>query len=367
MVLHLMTMPPQSGPVLADDVVPAQGAPVEGAAPGLAQFADLVEIPDEALPVSDGTEEGEPLVAEQAIPVPLHERAPEPQPPAQEHAEYWLLSMLGQRQVSVQARDAALEREAEGLAASAAGEANGLAGMLARLPVRPAAAVGAAAEKAPASAQEQVASAGDEPLVAYGLSAGLTEGPRFSPAVLESAAVSTVAPVGVLAGQPAEAALPSMAAVPSGQKPALEFQLKLEAPEAKWGEQMLGALRDSVELQLQQKVQSATIRLDPPELGSLEITLSHEAGRLNVQISAAQGDVARLLQQSSERLRQELVGQNFLQVSVQVSADGQSGQQQHSRARPYLPEAPVAANVAPDEGETASQQSPGARDVLITV
>lgn len=373
MVLQLMTMPAQTGQVPTEGAVPAQSALAEGAVHGLEPFAGLVQALDEELSVPDSAAAGEPVVAAEAaqqagiVPVPLPEVAPAPQQPAQDSAEQWLLSMLGQRQVSVQARDGEVEHEVEGGAAVPASEANGLVGLLARLPARPAAAVGVAGEPAPSSQKEAVTPASAERPVAAVPLAMPMEGATASATALEPAALSAAAPSGVLAGQSAEAALPSVGAAPAGQAPVLERQLRLQAPEAKWGEQMLGALRDSVELQLQQKVQSATIRLDPPELGSLEILLSHEAGRLNVQISAAQGDVARLLQQTSERLRQELVGQNFLQVSVQVSADGQSGQQQHSRSRPQLPEAAVAASVAPEEGESASQQSLGARDVLITV
>lgn len=153
----------------------------------------------------------------------------------------------------------------------------------------------------------------------------------------------------------------------TAQASGLERTLQLQAPEAKWGGQMLHALRETVELQLQQRVQHTTIRLDPPELGSLEIFLSHESGRLSVQISAAQGDVARLLQQTSERLRQELVGQNFLQVSVQVSADGQPGQQHERQARTRLfDEEPVMAGSLDAE---QAEQDPASRsgDVLITV
>ena len=84
---------------------------------------------------------------------------------------------------------------------------------------------------------------------------------------------------------------------------------------------MLHALRETVEVQVQQRFQQATIRLDPPELGSLEIFISHENGRLSVHISAAQTDVVRLIAATSERLRQELVEQNTLQVQVQVSSD----------------------------------------------
>lgn len=146
-----------------------------------------------------------------------------------------------------------------------------------------------------------------------------------------------------------------------------ERPLKLHAPQAQWGEQMLASLREQVDVQINQRIQNATIRLDPPELGSLEIFLSHESGRLSVQLSAANADVARLLQQTSERLRQELVGQNFVQVNVQVSADAQGGrQQQQAQAQRWLAEDEVAAAIAlPAGGERNAGLSTS--DVLVTV
>jgi flagellar hook-length control protein FliK len=124
-------------------------------------------------------------------------------------------------------------------------------------------------------------------------------------------------------------------------------------------------LRENVDLQIQQKIQSATIRLDPPELGSMEILLSHESGRLNVHLSAANADVARLLQQTSDRLRQELVGQHFVQVNVHVGADG-GGQQGQPRQRPVLAgeEVPLAARPQEQEPERDSRRG---HDVLVTV
>ncbi|WP_296269682.1 flagellar hook-length control protein FliK [Pseudomonas sp. UBA6323] len=162
---------------------------------------------------------------------------------------------------------------------------------------------------------------------------------------------------------PGSAAATSAAPVPL----ATERPLKLHAPQAQWGEQMLASLREHVDLQINQRIQNATIRLDPPELGSLEIFLSHESGRLSVQLSAANADVARLLQQTSERLRQELVGQNFVQVNVQVSADAQGGrQQQQAQAQAWLAEdAVAAAAVLPSGGERSATES--ASDVLVTV
>ncbi|WP_052417424.1 flagellar hook-length control protein FliK [Cellvibrio mixtus] len=145
----------------------------------------------------------------------------------------------------------------------------------------------------------------------------------------------------------------------------VQSQLSLHAPEAKWGEQLLHALRDNVQVQIQQRIQNATIRLDPPELGSLEIYLSHEAGRLNVHITASQSDVARLIQQTSDRLRQELAGPQFTQVNVQTSADGQGGQQQSRERQRLLADSLILAN----EQTFGSNDQPANRvsDVLVTV
>lgn len=97
----------------------------------------------------------------------------------------------------------------------------------------------------------------------------------------------------------------------------------------------------------------------------MEIMLSHESGRLNVHLSAANADVARLLQQTSDRLRHELVGQHFVQVNVQVGADsgGQQGQQRQ-RAALAAEELPTAAR---QQEQQQSRESGRARDVLITV
>lgn len=165
------------------------------------------------------------------------------------------------------------------------------------------------------------------------------------------------------AGLESTSSLDTAAAAQRGQA-----TLQLQNPEAKWGEQMLQALRNHVQLQLQQQSQHATIRLDPPELGSLDLLLSHESGRLTVQITAVNGDVARLLQQTSERLRQELVGQNFLQVDVQVFSDSQQGRHEHARQHQprFTDELPAAA--ATVAGTATERQGAGRdSDLLVTV
>lgn len=141
----------------------------------------------------------------------------------------------------------------------------------------------------------------------------------------ESLALATVRPLSETA--------PSVerpVTAPSTQPQSLAERLvKLEGSDSQRGEQMLHALRHNVQLQLHNKQQIATIRLDPPELGSLEIQVSQDSGRISVQINAAQADTLRLLQLTSDRLRHELLTQQFDQVNVQVAGEGQSGQQSH--------------------------------------
>lgn len=102
--------------------------------------------------------------------------------------------------------------------------------------------------------------------------------------------------------------------------------LKLEGGQERWSHQLQSALGERLQMQFKEQTQHATIRLDPPTLGKIDISLQIENGRIQVHINASQGEVYRALSQISNELRQSLTEQNFIQVNVQVSS--QSGQQQ---------------------------------------
>lgn len=175
---------------------------------------------------------------------------------------------------------------------------------------------------------------------------------------------AALAPVVVGLGAVPGAAAPVVAATASAA-PAERTLSLAQVPQAQWGERMIGALRDSVELQFRNGLQQATIRLDPAELGRVEIQLSHESGRLQVQIQAGQADVVRLLQQTSERLRQDLVGQTFVDVSVQVGADAQHDRRGRQAPPSWVNESPAqAVQLAEDD---ALESKASRSDVLITV
>ncbi|EOO0227062.1 flagellar hook-length control protein FliK [Escherichia coli] len=96
------------------------------------------------------------------------------------------------------------------------------------------------------------------------------------------------------------------------------------------GEKLTTLLKDQIHFQLNKQQQISTIRLDPPSLGKLEIAVQLDNGKLMVHIGANQSEVCRALQQFSDDLRQHLTAQNFMEVNVQVSSEGQSQQQQQS-------------------------------------
>ncbi|MGT3206153.1 flagellar hook-length control protein FliK [Yersinia enterocolitica] len=110
--------------------------------------------------------------------------------------------------------------------------------------------------------------------------------------------------------------------------PRMESQLTLATNQKEWSQQLHTVLGERLQLQVENKVQHATIRLDPPEMGKIDISVHMEGGKLQVHINANQADVYRALQQTSAELRQTLMGQNSSAVEVQISAHSQQQQRQ---------------------------------------
>ncbi|NOH73332.1 flagellar hook-length control protein FliK [Vibrio pectenicida] len=107
--------------------------------------------------------------------------------------------------------------------------------------------------------------------------------------------------------------------------------IKVDTSAAKWGEQMMQVLHDRVSVQAQQNLQQAQIRLDPPELGKMDLLVRVEGDKLSVQIHANSSATREALMQVSDRLRAELQNHNFLHVDVNVgSGDTPQGQSNRS-------------------------------------
>jgi flagellar hook-length control protein FliK len=114
----------------------------------------------------------------------------------------------------------------------------------------------------------------------------------------------------------------------------------LAGPPAAWRQTLHEALGERLQLQAGRGVEQATIRLEPPMLGRIDIAIRHSAGSLEVHIAASNGEVLRQLNTVSDALRSDLAGRQFSSVSVSVSetpraqATAQAGNQPGQQNQP---------------------------------
>jgi len=117
--------------------------------------------------------------------------------------------------------------------------------------------------------------------------------------------VNTGVGVGVAAAQPTSARAPDT--------------VTLAGAPASWRQSLHEALGQRLQLQAGRGIEQATIRLEPPQLGRIEIAIRHSGGNLEVHIAASNGDVLRQLQSVSESLRNDLGARQYASVSLNVS------------------------------------------------
>lgn len=125
-------------------------------------------------------------------------------------------------------------------------------------------------------------------------------------------------------------ALPVLAATNAAAVADTKFSLPPAAPVLRlphgdaqqWQSPLMQALGDRIQLQLATKSDAATIRLEPPQMGRVDIAIRQDAaGSLQVNLSATHGEVVHQLQQISEGMRWNLAQQRQGgEVVVQVSA-----------------------------------------------
>ncbi|MBY5920033.1 flagellar hook-length control protein FliK [Ferrimonas balearica] len=106
--------------------------------------------------------------------------------------------------------------------------------------------------------------------------------------------------------------------------------LSLPGEAQHWAREMLTPLRDQLRFQFEQQIKSAELRLDPPDLGRIELNVRLEGERLIVQLNAANPTVREALQSGAERLRDELGQSHGGQVDVDVGSEG-DGRQPETR------------------------------------
>ncbi|MCC7698052.1 flagellar hook-length control protein FliK [Janthinobacterium sp. EB271-G4-7A] len=118
--------------------------------------------------------------------------------------------------------------------------------------------------------------------------------------------------------------------------------IKLNGPAQQWQEPLREALGERLQTQIGRNSEHATIRLDPPMLGRIEISIRHTAGALQVNVTASNSEVLRQLQGIGENMRSDLAQRQYTEVAVNIGA---------------TPRSPAAQAFA--EGDARGQRQPG--------
>lgn len=129
---------------------------------------------------------------------------------------------------------------------------------------------------------------------------------------------------------------------------------------ARWRQSLLQTLGERIQLQRDRGADGAVIRLEPPQMGRIEIAIRHEGGALTVNLSATHNEVLRQLQGIGESLRQDLQQRHQGEVSVQVAdttaargmpGEGGDGRQRARQQPAQEPGQALAEAAVGDEGE----------------
>ncbi len=112
--------------------------------------------------------------------------------------------------------------------------------------------------------------------------------------------------------------------------------LHLSGSPEQWQQPLRAALGDRLQLQLSRNDERAVIRLEPPNMGSVEISVRHSGGALQVNIAASHNEVLRQLNSIGDAVRQDLSQRQLGEVALTVSSSNarslaEGGQQQRQQ------------------------------------
>ena len=186
------------------------------------------------------------------------------------------------------------------------------------------------AVRAPADAAGMPArAAATAPFVLAGAASAADAEPGTSPASAAASPAATPAGLGLTAA--------------AGTLPAQGGDvIKLNGTAQQWQEPLREALGERLQTQIGRNSEHAVIRLDPPMLGRIDISIRHTAGTLQVNVAASNPEVLRQLQGIGENMRTDLAQRQYTDVAVTISA---------------TPRSPAAQAFA--EGDARGQRQPG--------
>ncbi|MEZ9821544.1 flagellar hook-length control protein FliK [Shewanella sp. 10N.286.45.A1] len=101
------------------------------------------------------------------------------------------------------------------------------------------------------------------------------------------------------------------------------------APMMQQAQEMLSPLREQLRFQIDQQIKQAELRLDPPELGKVELNIRLDGDRLHIQMHAANPAVRDALLMGLDRLRNELAMDHGGQIDVDINQEGE--QKKHNQ------------------------------------
>jgi flagellar hook-length control protein FliK len=109
------------------------------------------------------------------------------------------------------------------------------------------------------------------------------------------------------------------APAPAAQRDNAADTVALPGPPSAWRQSLREALGERLQMQAGRGLEQAVIRLDPPQLGRVEIAIRHTAGSLEVTLTATHGEVLRQLHAVSDNLRSDLAQRQYAEVAVTVT------------------------------------------------
>ncbi|MGF1726640.1 flagellar hook-length control protein FliK [Photobacterium nomapromontoriensis] len=128
----------------------------------------------------------------------------------------------------------------------------------------------------------------------------------------------------------------------------LQASVDISSPE--WGKELVDQLRSRMSFTKQEALQKAYIRLDPPELGKLEVSIRVDGDKASVHFAAAHPQLREALAANADRLRMDFDGSALDLVDVSVSSGMQ--QQSQSQEQAQQDEIHIAANEVASSGMT---------------